>query len=144
MIMKKTLTVAAVAIAALGLASPAHADDHSNFDGPVDSADNWDFAAGVVAIQEAAVVPVLDGTPGYVGDNENNASNGNNGNNRTHPRRLWARRFDSISSRSASSRKKKRSNSVRDGGCVLPRAFLSPRRESYLTLIDTLLAQPNV
>ncbi|MFJ8804059.1 MULTISPECIES: hypothetical protein [unclassified Streptomyces] len=77
MIMKKTLTVAAVAIAALGLASPAYADDHSNFDGPVDSADNWDFAAGVVAIQEAAVVPVLGGTPGYVGDHENNASNGN-------------------------------------------------------------------
>ncbi|WUX79271.1 hypothetical protein OG406_38765 [Streptomyces sp. NBC_01428] len=64
--------------------------------------------------------------------------------NRTHPRRLWSRRFDSISSRSASSRKKKRPNSVRDGGCVLPGAFLSPRRERYLTLIDTLLAQPNV
>lgn len=73
--MKKIVTAAALALMGVALAAPAHADD--DFAGPVSAADNWNFAAGVVGIQEAAVVPVLGGTPGYVGDHANNLSNGN-------------------------------------------------------------------
>ncbi|MFI0982542.1 hypothetical protein ACH4SP_36735 [Streptomyces sp. NPDC021093] len=73
----KKIILAAIPVLALSFGAPAaHADDNP-FEGPVSAADNWNFSAGVVAIQEAAVVPVLGGFPGYVGDHDNNASNGN-------------------------------------------------------------------
>ncbi|MET9621491.1 hypothetical protein ABZZ37_12075 [Streptomyces sp. NPDC006464] len=75
--MKKIIAVAALALAAGAMAAPAHADDDSGFEGPVSAADNWNFAAGVVCLQEVAIVPALAGDPGYVGDHDNNCSNGN-------------------------------------------------------------------
>ncbi|MGW4914255.1 hypothetical protein [Streptomyces sp. NPDC004270] len=43
----------------------------------MNAADNWNFSAGVVCMQEVAIVPALAGTPGNVGDQDNNCSNGN-------------------------------------------------------------------
>ncbi|MFI8927372.1 hypothetical protein ACIG3E_06810 [Streptomyces sp. NPDC053474] len=72
--MKKMITGAALALAGLGLATPAHADNDSNFDGAVNAATNWNFTAAAVCLQEAAVVPVLSD---WTGDHVNNCSNGN-------------------------------------------------------------------
>ncbi|WP_336298841.1 hypothetical protein [Streptomyces cinnabarinus] len=41
------------------------------------AADNWNFSAAVVCLQEVAIVPALSGGPGYAGDHDNNCSNGN-------------------------------------------------------------------
>ncbi|MFJ9381110.1 hypothetical protein [Streptomyces sp. NPDC101455] len=74
----KKIMLAVIPALTLAFAAPvAHADDDSNFSGPVNAADNWNFTAGVVCMQEVAIVPVLSGTNGYVGDHENNCSNGN-------------------------------------------------------------------
>ncbi|MFD3585837.1 hypothetical protein [Streptomyces sp. NPDC058683] len=74
----KKIMLAVLPALALSLAAPvAHADNDSNFAGPVNAADNWNFSAGVVCMQEVAIVPALAGTPGYVGDQDNNCSNGN-------------------------------------------------------------------
>ncbi|QNP70480.1 hypothetical protein IAG44_14200 [Streptomyces roseirectus] len=71
----KKIMLAALPLAALALtASPAHADNDSNFGGGVNAADNWNFTAGAVCMQEVAVVPVLGD---WVGDHVNNCSNGN-------------------------------------------------------------------
>ncbi|GAA2344140.1 hypothetical protein OKJ48_36090 [Streptomyces kunmingensis] len=75
--MKKIIAAAAMVLASVAFAAPAHADNDSNFDGPISAADNWNFTAGVVCLQEVAVVPALSGAGGYVGDHENNCSNGN-------------------------------------------------------------------
>ena len=66
--------VLAAAGAALAAASPAAAGPGSNFGGGVDSADDWNFSAAEVCLQELAVVPVLGD---YVSDHVNNCSNGN-------------------------------------------------------------------
>ncbi|MEV8321237.1 hypothetical protein AB0Q95_44530 [Streptomyces sp. NPDC059900] len=59
----------------LSLAAPAaHADNDSNFGGGVNAANNWNFTAAAVCLQEVAVVPVLGD---YVSDHLNNCSNGN-------------------------------------------------------------------
>lgn len=59
--MKKTLVAALVALGALGFSAPAHADD-------------WNFTAEAVCLQEVAVVPVLGD---HVGDHVDHCSNGN-------------------------------------------------------------------
>ncbi|RJQ71568.1 hypothetical protein D5S17_27590 [Pseudonocardiaceae bacterium YIM PH 21723] len=76
--LKKVGFVAASAAGLAALLAPtAMADNDSNFQGPVNAADNWNFSAAVVCLQEVAIVPALAGTPGYVGDHDNNCSNGN-------------------------------------------------------------------
>jgi hypothetical protein len=73
----KKIMLMVVPVFALSFATPiAHADD-GPFDGAVAAADNWNFSAGVVCLQEVAIVPALSGIPGYVGDHDNNCSNGN-------------------------------------------------------------------
>ncbi|MFM9609799.1 hypothetical protein ACSCBZ_03030 [Streptomyces niveiscabiei] len=69
--MKKIVT-AVLPLAALVLAgAPAHAAGP----GPgVDAADNWNFSAGDVCLQEVAVVPALSD---WTGNHKNNCSNGN-------------------------------------------------------------------
>lgn len=73
-VMQKIISAAALTVAALSLAAPAHADNDSNFGGGVNAANNWNFTAAAVCLQEVAVVPVLGD---WVGDHANNCSNGN-------------------------------------------------------------------
>jgi hypothetical protein len=63
-----------MSFAALAAASPAQADSDNNFGGGVNPANNWNFSAAVVCLQEVAVVPVLGD---YVRDHVNNCSKGN-------------------------------------------------------------------
>ena len=73
--MNKIITAVALALAGTAaLASPAHADNDSNFGNGVNAANNWNFTAAAVCLQEVAVVPVLGD---WVGDHANNCSNGN-------------------------------------------------------------------
>ncbi|ROQ67169.1 hypothetical protein EDD93_1588 [Streptomyces sp. 840.1] len=72
--MKKTISTAALILASLALAAPAHADNDDNFGGGVNAANNWNFTAAAVCLQEVAVVPVMGD---YVSDHTNNCSNGN-------------------------------------------------------------------
>ncbi len=72
--MKKIMTAAVLTLAALSLTAPAHADNDSNFGGGVNAANNWNFTAAAVCLQEVAVVPVLGD---WVGDHANNCSTGN-------------------------------------------------------------------
>ncbi|WP_030764799.1 MULTISPECIES: hypothetical protein [unclassified Streptomyces] len=72
--MKKIISAAALTMAALALATPAQADNDSNFGGGVNAADNWNFTAAAVCLQEVAVVPVLGD---WVGNHADNCSNGN-------------------------------------------------------------------
>ncbi|WP_328957996.1 hypothetical protein [Kitasatospora purpeofusca] len=72
--MKKIITVAVMALAAAAMAAPAHAHNDSNFAGAVDAANNWNFTAAAVCLQEVAVAPILGD---WVGDHADNCSNGN-------------------------------------------------------------------
>jgi len=73
--MRTILTLAALStLAGLAAASPAQADNDSNFGGGVNAANNWNFTAAAVCLQEVAVVPVLGD---YISDHANNCSNGN-------------------------------------------------------------------
>ena len=72
--MKKIISAAALALAATAVAAPAYADNDANFGGGVNPANNWNFTAEAVCLQEVAVVPVLGD---YVSDHVNNCSNGN-------------------------------------------------------------------
>ncbi|TXS48206.1 hypothetical protein [Streptomyces sp. t39] len=72
--MKKIITVAATALCAVAMAAPAHADNDSNFGGGVNAADNWNFTAAAVCIQELAVVPALSD---WTGNHADNCSLGN-------------------------------------------------------------------
>ncbi|MGA5171182.1 MULTISPECIES: hypothetical protein [Streptomyces] len=72
--MKKIITIASVALAAAAVSVPAHADNDSNFGGGVKAANNWNFTAAAVCLQEVAVVPVLGES---AGDHANNCSTGN-------------------------------------------------------------------
>ncbi|MFJ7305684.1 hypothetical protein [Streptomyces sp. NPDC099088] len=72
--MRKIITTASLALVALAMAAPAHADTDDNVAGAIDAANNWNFSAAAVCLQEVAVVPVLGD---YVGDHANNCSNGN-------------------------------------------------------------------
>ncbi|GAA2211745.1 hypothetical protein GCM10009850_072050 [Nonomuraea monospora] len=72
--MKRALVTMLLALGAVGIAVPAHADHDSNFGGGVNAANNWNFTAAAVCLQEVAVVPALGD---YVSDHVNNCSNGN-------------------------------------------------------------------
>ncbi|MEU4224422.1 hypothetical protein AB0F17_09015 [Nonomuraea sp. NPDC026600] len=72
--MKKTFPTTLLALAVVGIAGPAHADIDVSFGGGVNAANNWNFTAAAVCLQEVAVVPVLGD---WVGDHVNNCSNGN-------------------------------------------------------------------
>ncbi|MEU6988265.1 hypothetical protein ABZ946_33415 [Streptomyces sp. NPDC046324] len=72
--MKKIVMAAALVLSTAALASPAHADNDSNFGGGVNAANNWNFTAAAVCLQEVAVVPVLGD---WVGNHANNCTNGN-------------------------------------------------------------------
>ncbi|MFF8727886.1 hypothetical protein ACF073_15540 [Streptomyces sp. NPDC015171] len=71
--MRKIITTATLALAALALAAPAHADDDRNFSSGVNAANNWNFTAADVCFQEMAVVPAV---ADYLSD-YNTCSNGN-------------------------------------------------------------------
>ncbi|MFG2294803.1 hypothetical protein [Streptomyces sp. NPDC048603] len=72
--MKKIVSTTALALAALALAGPAHADDDSNFGPGVNAANNWNFSAAAVCFQELAVVPVGGS---WTGNTTNHCTNGN-------------------------------------------------------------------
>ncbi|GLX34388.1 hypothetical protein Sros01_04610 [Streptomyces roseochromogenus] len=73
-VMRKIITCGLLAAAALSAATPAFADDDSNFGNGVNAANNWNFTAADVCIQELAVVPALSD---WTGNHKNNCSNGN-------------------------------------------------------------------
>ncbi|MEF9883897.1 hypothetical protein [Streptomyces sp. P9-A4] len=73
--MKKIVSVAALVLAGVAIAAPsAHADNDSNFGSGVNAADNWNFTAADVCVQELAVVPALSD---WTGNHKNNCTNGN-------------------------------------------------------------------
>ncbi|MFB7056820.1 hypothetical protein ACFY0N_11010 [Streptomyces vinaceus] len=72
--MKKIIASGLMTAAVLAGATPAFADNDSNFGGGVNAANNWNFTAAAVCLQEVAVVPVMGD---WVGDHANNCSNGN-------------------------------------------------------------------
>ncbi|WP_406059790.1 hypothetical protein OG462_21375 [Streptomyces sp. NBC_01077] len=72
--MKKIISAAALVLAGVAFAAPAHADNDSHFGSGVNAANNWNFTAADVCIQELAVVPALSD---WTGNHENNCSNGN-------------------------------------------------------------------
>ncbi|MFF3417584.1 hypothetical protein ACFYW9_23205 [Streptomyces sp. NPDC002698] len=73
--MKNIMMLAVLPVAALALAAPvAHADNDSNFGSGVNAANNWNFSAASVCLQELAVVPVGGAS---VGDTLNHCANGN-------------------------------------------------------------------
>ncbi|MEW1926282.1 MULTISPECIES: hypothetical protein [unclassified Streptomyces] len=72
--MKKITAVAGLVLGSIALAAPAHADNDSNFGSGVNAANNWNFTAAAVCLQEVAVQPVLGD---YMADHTNNCSNGN-------------------------------------------------------------------
>ncbi|MFE6165254.1 hypothetical protein ACFQ7F_40810 [Streptomyces sp. NPDC056486] len=73
--MKKITTLAGLLVlGSLALAAPAHADAESDFSDGTDAANNWNFTAAAVCLQEVAVVPVLGD---WVSNPENNCANGN-------------------------------------------------------------------
>ncbi|WP_237100898.1 hypothetical protein [Nonomuraea sp. MG754425] len=72
--MPKAFATIMLAAVAAGIASPAHADNDSNFGGGVNAANNWNFTAAAVCLQEVAVIPSLGD---WKGDHMNNCSNGN-------------------------------------------------------------------
>ncbi|MFD6826651.1 hypothetical protein [Streptomyces sp. NPDC060085] len=72
--MRKIITCGLLAAAALCAATPGFADDHSSVSGETSAADNWNFTAGIVCVQELAVVPALND---WTGNHQNNCSNGN-------------------------------------------------------------------
>ena len=73
-VVKKTLMAVACATAAIALATPAHADNDSNFGPGVNAANNWNFSAASVCFQELAVVPVGGA---WNGNTLNHCVNGN-------------------------------------------------------------------
>ncbi|MEU9666443.1 hypothetical protein AB0E25_12775 [Streptomyces bobili] len=73
--MRKTVIDGLPAVTALTTSTPAlAADDGGSFGGGVNAADNSNFTAAAVCLQEVAVVPVLGD---WVGDHVNTCSNGN-------------------------------------------------------------------
>ncbi|MEV6149607.1 hypothetical protein AB0L53_04630 [Nonomuraea sp. NPDC052129] len=72
--MKKAFATTLLILGAAGIASPAYADNDSNFGGGVNAANNWNFTSAAVCLQEVAVVPALGV---WVGGHANNCANGN-------------------------------------------------------------------
>ncbi|WP_328939301.1 hypothetical protein OG288_37460 [Streptomyces tauricus] len=60
--MRKIVTTATLAMAALAMAAPAHADNDSNLGDGVNASNNWNFTAAAVCFQELAVVPIVGGS----------------------------------------------------------------------------------
>ncbi|MBW5249196.1 hypothetical protein JGS39_09255 [Streptomyces sp. P01-B04] len=67
--MRKIITPVTLALVALAMAAPAHADNDSNFSDGVKAVNNWNFTAAAVCFQELAVAPI-------VGDSSHDCSNG--------------------------------------------------------------------
>ncbi|MFF9849537.1 hypothetical protein [Streptomyces litmocidini] len=72
--MRKIITCGLLAAAALSAATPAFADDDSNFGSGINAANNWNFTAAATCLQELAVVPVGGD---WTGNHKNNCSDGN-------------------------------------------------------------------
>ncbi|MBW5424786.1 hypothetical protein GKQ77_25010 [Streptomyces sp. BG9H] len=74
--MKKITALTALALSTLAVTAPApaHADDGHHTGNGTNAANNWNFTAADVCLQELAVVPVLGD---WVGDGANNCANGN-------------------------------------------------------------------
>ncbi|MFF3153223.1 hypothetical protein [Streptomyces sp. NPDC057910] len=72
--MRKIITYGLLAATAALTATPALADNDNNFGSGVNAANNWNFTAADVCIQELAVVPALSD---WTGNHKNNCSNGN-------------------------------------------------------------------
>ncbi|MGV9785556.1 hypothetical protein [Streptomyces sp. NPDC003435] len=72
--MRKIIMCGLLAAAALSGATPAFADNDGDFGSGVNAANNWNFTAADVCIQELAVVPALSD---WTGDHKNNCANGN-------------------------------------------------------------------
>ncbi|RAG85132.1 hypothetical protein DN069_13480 [Streptacidiphilus pinicola] len=72
--MKKIIALAAITLTALAAATPAQADNDSNFGPGVNAANNWNFTAAAVCLQELAIVPALADVTGL---GFNTCSNGN-------------------------------------------------------------------
>ncbi|MET8974666.1 hypothetical protein ABZX85_03515 [Streptomyces sp. NPDC004539] len=71
----KKIVFAVLPLAVLALsAGPAQADNDSNFGSGVNAANNWNFTAADVCLQELAVVPALSD---WTGSHQNNCSDGN-------------------------------------------------------------------
>lgn len=74
MIKRGLLTAAALSATVAAGGAPAFADNDSNFGSGVNAANNWNFTAAAVCLQEVAVVPVLGD---YVSDHATDCANGN-------------------------------------------------------------------
>ncbi|MGW5135664.1 MULTISPECIES: hypothetical protein [Streptomyces] len=72
--MRKIISCGLITMAALSAATPAFAADDSDFGSGVNAANNWNFSAAAVCLQEVAVVPVLGD---HASDHVNNCSLGN-------------------------------------------------------------------
>jgi hypothetical protein len=74
--MKTLLAAVLTGLLITAAVTPAQADggNDSNFGGGVNAANNWNFTAAAVCLQEVAVVPVLGD---WVGNHANNCSNEN-------------------------------------------------------------------
>ncbi|MFC8765744.1 hypothetical protein ACFUAG_34180 [Streptomyces sp. NPDC057193] len=72
--MRKIITCGLLAAAALSAATPAFADNDSNFGSGVNAANNWNFTAAAACLQELAVVPALSD---LTGNHQNSCANGN-------------------------------------------------------------------
>ncbi|MFG2601305.1 hypothetical protein [Streptomyces sp. NPDC048462] len=72
--MKKIIAATALVLTGIALAAPAHADNDTNFGSGVNAANNWNFTAAAVCMQEVAVVPVMGD---YVSDHADSCANGN-------------------------------------------------------------------
>ena len=57
--MRKIIITAALALATMGLAAPANADNVSNIAGGVTTANNWQFSPGSSCISNPITVPVV-------------------------------------------------------------------------------------
>ncbi len=66
--------IASAAAGVMAVGSTAMADNDSNVGSGVNAANNWNFTAADVCIQELAVVPALSD---WTGNHRNNCSNGN-------------------------------------------------------------------
>ncbi|MFE6200666.1 hypothetical protein [Streptomyces sp. NPDC057838] len=72
--MRKIISCGLITMAALSATTPAFAADDTNFGSGVNAANNWNFTAAAVCLQEVAVVPVLGD---HASDHVSNCSLGN-------------------------------------------------------------------
>ncbi|MEU6459946.1 hypothetical protein [Streptomyces sp. NPDC047065] len=72
--MRKITSCGLITLAALAATTPAFATDGTNSGSGVNTANNWNFSAAAVCLQEIAVVPVLGD---YTSDHVNQCSLGN-------------------------------------------------------------------